>query len=227
MTYRNELGQPIGAPVDWTPVEPPARVVLKGQYCTVAPLSVDHAADLYDAFSADETGGIWTYLFSSPPASAEAFAQDLSAAAKSTDPMWFTVLVDGKAVGMASLMRIDPAHGVIEVGGINFSPALQRTVASTEAMYLMMRHAFDSGYRRYEWKCNDKNEPSKRAALRLGFTYEGTFRQHMVVKGRNRDTAWFSLLDSEWPAVRARFERWLSPDNFVDGQQVKSLESFG
>ena len=222
--YHNEQGQPIGAPVAWAQVQPPAKVTLVGQYCQVVPPSMDHTADLFDAYSADESGGNWTYLFSGPPESAEAFSDDIRAACQSLDPLWFAIMVDDRAVGMASLMRIDPAHGVIEVGGINFSKALQQTVASTEAMYLMMRHAFDSGYRRYEWKCNDLNAPSRRTALRLGFSYEGTFRQHLVIKGHNRDTAWFSLLDSEWPAAKARFEHWLAPENFIDGQQVKRLE---
>ncbi len=222
--YHNDLGQPIGAKIAWSPVKPPAHVTLQGQYCTVAPLSVEHTADLFDAYNVDEKGGNWTYLFTGPPGSVAAYEQEIKAASKSTDPLWFAVLVDGKAVGMASLMRIDPTNGVCEVGGINFATALQRTVASTEAMYLLMKHTFDSGYRRYEWKCNDKNAPSRRTALRLGFTFEGIFRQHMIVKGHNRDTAWFSLLDSEWPAVKSRFERWLAPENFIEDMQIKRLE---
>src|SRR5262245_30220492 len=156
------------------------------------------------------------------------FDRHLAQKAESDDPLFFAIgdNTTARALGYASFMRIDPSHGVIEVGSILFTPALQRTAAATEAMYLMARHVFeDLGYRRYEWKCNAKNEPSRRAAVRLGFTFEGIFRQHMVVKGHNRDTAWYSMLDSEWPARKTAFERWLDPSNFdAQGQQRRALE---
>jgi RimJ/RimL family protein N-acetyltransferase len=162
-----------------------------------------------------------------PFADRAAHLEMLSRAASSEDPM-FLAIVDndsGRALGHAAFMRIEPAHRVIEVGNILYTPALQRTAAATEAMYLMARHAFDDlGYRRYEWKCDSLNEPSRAAALRLGFVFEGIFRQHMIIKGRNRDTAWFSMLDSEWPARKAAFERWLAPDNFdAQGRQRTKL----
>jgi RimJ/RimL family protein N-acetyltransferase len=153
----------------------------------------------------------------------------MNANAKSEDPLFFTILdnASASAVGYAAYLRIEPAHRVIEVGHILYTPRLQRTVGATEAMYLMARHVFEElGYRRYEWKCNALNAPSRSAALRLGFTFEGVFRQHMIIKGRNRDTAWFSMLDSEWPARKAAFERWLDPSNFdAQGGQKRSLSA--
>jgi RimJ/RimL family protein N-acetyltransferase len=167
------------------------------------------------------------YLFEGPFPDRAAFDVHLQRMAASEDPMFFAILdrASGRAVGYASYMRIEPTHRVIEVGSILYTPVLQHTAGATEAMYLMARHVFeDLGYRRYEWKCNALNAPSRRAALRFGFTFEGIFRQHMVVKGRNRDTAWFSMLDSEWPARKASFERWLDPANFgPDGRQKISL----
>ncbi len=220
-------GQPIGPLVDARPAPRPNRPTLQGRWVTLVPLKTEHARSLYDLSSGGANDGLWTYLFNGPFASFEAFEADVAAKAKADDPHYFAVIdnVTGRAVGYQSLMRIDPANRVIEVGGVMFTPALQRTVGATEAHYLFMRHVFDDlGYRRFEWKCNDLNAPSKRAAVRLGFTFEGVFRQHMIIKGRNRDTAWFSILDSEWPRLKAMFERWLSPENFdAEGRQIASL----
>jgi len=160
---------------------------------------------------------LWLYLFEPPPPDRAAFDETVSAKARTIDRLYFAVVdnASGAAAGYASYLRIEPAHRSIEVGDILFAPPLQRTRAATDAMYLMAKHVFeDLGYRRYEWKCNALNEPSMRAAVRFGFTYEGTFRQHMIVKGRNRDTAWFAMLDHEWPSRKAAFERWLDPSNF-------------
>lgn len=167
-------------------------------------------------------------MFDGPFAAEAAFRENLERNQASADPFFFAIVPaeTGRAAGYASYLRIEPAHGVIEVGNIVFSPALQRTTAATETMYLMARHVFqDLGYRRYEWKCNALNQPSRRAAQRLGFTFEGIFRQHMVVKDRNRDTAWFAMLDHEWPARKAAFEAWLAPENFdTEGRQLSSLQ---
>ena len=172
---------------------------------------------------------MWQYLFEGPFADRAAFDLHLRRIAASEDPLFLAILdnATGSAVGYASYMRIEPVHRVIEVGSILYTPRLQQTTLATEAMYLMARHVFeDLGYRRYEWKCNALNAPSRRAALRFGFTFEGVFRQHMIVKGRNRDTAWFSMLNSEWPARKANFERWLDPSNFgADGRQKVALSA--
>jgi len=188
-----------------------------------------HAAALYEASHGAAREDLWRYLFDGPYPNLGAFEARLRQMAATRDPLFLTILENssGQPVGYASYMRIEPAHRCIEVGSILFTPALQRTPGATEAMYLMARHVFnDLGYRRYEWKCNALNEPSRRAALRLGFTFEGIFRQHMIVKGRNRDTAWYSMLDSEWPARKASFERWLAPENFdAQGRQRQSLSS--
>ena len=170
---------------------------------------------------------VWTYLFDGPYADPAAFKASIAAKARSADPLFFAIIdnATGAAVGYQTFLRIDPPNRVIEVGNILYTPALQRTAGATEAQYLFARYVFDDlGYRRYEWKCNALNAPSKRAAERFGFTFEGIFRQHMIVKGRNRDTAWFAMLDSEWPARKAAYERWLAPDNFdADGRQKVSL----
>ena len=224
----NTLGQPVGQPLpNWSPVKRPDRVTLQGQTCRLVPLVAQaHARELYDANAQDETGADWTYSGVGPFKSFEEYQSYCEACERSEDPLFFAILDEatGKAVGSATLMRIDPANGAIEVGTIKYSPLLQRTTAATEAMYLMMKYAFDLGYRRYEWKCDSHNEPSRRAAERLGFQFEGLFRQAVVYKGRNRDTTWFSILDSEWPAIRSAMEAWLSPDNFTaDGRQRKPL----
>jgi RimJ/RimL family protein N-acetyltransferase len=197
-----------------------------GRYAMLEPLQADlHTADLWSAVDGhDET---WQWLPDGPYATVSAFATEIQAKQTAQDRIFYAIISAeiGAAAGYASYMRMDPANGVIEVGNILLGPSLQRTTAATEAMYLMARHIFeDLGYRRYEWKCNADNEPSRRAALRYGFTFEGIFRQHMIVKGRNRDTAWFSMLDSEWPARKAVFEAWLLPENFDEnGRQRKSL----
>lgn len=184
-----------------------------------------HASDLFEASrNADD---IWTYLAYGPFDSLAAFTSWLEARAASNDPLFFAVVdrAARTARGMASYLRMEPAHGVIEIGHIWFAPSLQRTRQATEAIFLLSRHAFDDlGYRRLEWKCDSLNAPSRRAAERFGFTYEGIFRQHMVIKDRNRDTAWFSIIDAEWPSRRAAFEQWLAPANFdSDGKQRRSL----
>ena len=221
--------QPVGRALpDFRPPPRPQRAVLEGRYCRLEPLdSGRHGPGLYDAIALDRDGRMWTYLFSGPFDSRAGFIAWLEGREDSLDPLFFAI-VDarlGQAVGMASYLRIEPAHGVIEVGHLAFSPLLQRTPAATEAMYLMMKHAFELGYRRYEWKCDALNERSRRAAERLGFTFEGIFRQAVVYKGRNRDTAWYSVLDSEWPARETRFEAWLDPANFDDqGRQRRPLQ---
>jgi len=200
---------------------------MHGLYCRVEPLSaVRHAAELHAANSLDRDGRMWTYLFSGPFATLEEYTAWLEARENSTDPLFFAIVdgASGKATGIASYLRIDTTHGVIEVGHLAFSPLLQRTRAATEAMYLMMKQAFDLGYRRYEWKCDALNATSRRAAARLGFTFEGIFRQAVVYKGRSRDTAWFSVIDSAWPARGASFVAWLDPANFDDdGRQRRPL----
>jgi RimJ/RimL family protein N-acetyltransferase len=203
---------------------------MQGRACRLEPLSAEqHAKDLFEAYSEDTEGRLWTYLSYGPFASFADFNSHIETSSVSDDPQFFAMINQhtGKAAGVASYLRIAPDHGAMEVGHINYSPRLQRTVAATEAMYLMLRRAFDEiGYRRYEWKCDALNAPSRSAALRLGFTFEGVFRQAMVYKGRNRDTAWFSIIDTEWPAVKQAFDNWLAPDNFDDaGRQRRSLAS--
>ncbi len=220
---------PIGESVDYTPASPPGTRPLQGHYCRLEPFDLArHSDGLFNAYLQDEAGVNWTYLpfegFDNP-VKFKAWAKETCT---KTDPFFYAVIdpESTQAIGLASFLRINPAAGSIEVGWINFSPLLQGTRASTEAMYLMMHEAFRLGYRRYEWKCDSLNAPSNRAAKRLGFTFEGIFRQALVYKGRNRDTAWYSVLDSEWPALKARFERWLSPENFnVNGQQIKRLSA--
>ena len=225
----NEYGQPIGPSVEaWSERVRPARTPMEGRYCRLEGVDVErHCADLFSAYRKPPDGRDWTYLFVERPADASAFRAYFEKAAASNDPLHYTIvdLSSGRAVGTAALMRIEPVHGVIEVGSITYSPELKQTRAGTEAMYLMMRRAFDElGYRRYEWKCDSFNAPSRAAAKRYGFQYEGLFRQAVVYKGRSRDTAWFSIVDSEWPRVRAAFEGWLDPRNFdAAGRQKRSL----
>jgi RimJ/RimL family protein N-acetyltransferase len=215
--------------VDPTPAKRPRRrTTLDGRYVTLVPLdAAAHSAELWDATHGPEHDDLWQYLFDGPFRDSAEFEAALARKSVSEDPLFFAILggTPSRAVGYASYMRIEPKHRSIEVGSILYTPALQRTVGATEAMYLMARHAFeDLGYRRYEWKCDALNEPSRRAALRLGFTFEGIFRQHMIVKGRNRDTAWYSMIDSEWPARQSAFERWLDPANFdAEWRQKSSL----
>jgi RimJ/RimL family protein N-acetyltransferase len=226
-TRTNHLGQPIGASVgDWRPPPPPARHPIEGRYCRLEPIGTHHAGELWEAYAHDTEQRNWTYLMQGPYASFEEYAAWVDRARGTRDPLFFVILAPHRAVGVAAYLRIACDSGSIEVGHIHFSPLLQRTPAATEAMYLMMKHAFELGYRRYEWKCDALNAPSRAAALRLGFTYEGTFRQATVYKGRNRDSAWYSIIDTEWPACRAAFERWLDPANFDEqGRQRTKLNS--
>jgi RimJ/RimL family protein N-acetyltransferase/ribosomal protein S18 acetylase RimI-like enzyme len=214
--------------LDWkAPPFPPAKV-LEGQYCRLEPLDVGrHLDDIWAANAGHDS--VWDWLPASPPKSRDEYRAllDSMVAKAGIVPLAVIDKVDGKAKGHLWIMEIRPEHGVFEVGWITYSPALQRTRAATEAIYLVGDYGFSLGYRRYEWKCNNLNEPSKRAALRFGFQYEGLFRQHMVVKGENRDTAWFSILDSEWPVRAQAFRRWLAPSNFnAQGQQKLSLGAF-
>ncbi len=227
--HANELGQPVGFPVGgWRSPPRPQRVLLQGRYCRLEPLdSGRHAAELHAANSLDRDGRMWTYLFSGPFATLGEFTAWLEAREDSLDPLFFAIVdeASGRATGLASYLRIDTTHGGIEVGHLALSPLLQKTRAATEAMYLMMKHAFELGYRRYEWKCDALNAASRRAAERLGFTFEGVFRQAVIYKGRNRDTAWYSIIDREWPRVEARLLGWLNPANFDDqGRQRRRLE---
>jgi RimJ/RimL family protein N-acetyltransferase len=225
-----KVERPVGAVVDPLPVgNVPDMRPLHGRWIRLDHVSAaKHAADLFESFDGkDPLGQIWTYLGYGPFASLEEFTEWVKAREAARDP-WFYAFVrrdTGKAVGMGSFMRNDAANGVIEIGHIWMSPALQQTREATEAIYLMMRHCFDDlGVRRLEWKCDSLNAPSRKAADRFGFTYEGIFRQHFIVKGRNRDTAWYAMLDSEWPKARAAFEAWLREDNFdANGQQKAKL----
>lgn len=207
----------------------PQNLSLKGQYVQLLPLSVaEHANDLYQAFTTDTENKIWDYLPYGPFNSLAEFKTWLSGIENLSDPYFFAIKdrQSGQVLGMASYLRINPESGSIEVGHINYSPLLQRSIIATEAMFLMMQWAFDNGYRRYEWKCNADNAKSRKAAQRLGFSYEGTFRQATIVKGKNRDTAWFAVIDKEWDKLKTAFERYLAADNFDEnGQQRQSLST--
>jgi len=216
----NALGQPVGFAVpDWTaPPEPPATPI-DGRYCRVEPVDVGrHAADLYSAHARDADARSWTYLPYGPFATEADYRDWMTATCLGNDPRFFAIVdrQTGRAAGLASYLRIQPAIGSIEVGHVNFSPVLRHTRAATEAMYLMMKRAFDLGYRRYEWKCDALNAPSRAAAERLGLSFEGIFRQATIYKGRNRDTAWYAAVDRDWPALARAFETWLAPSNFDD-----------
>lgn len=224
----NSSGQPIGLPLPgWSPPPRPPQIPLLGRFCRVEPLNVErHAADLFAANSVDAAGLMWTYLAYGPFANIESYVEWMRRTCCGSDPL-FHAIVDARtsqAVGVAGYLRIDPAAGSIEVGHLAFAPALQRSPVATEAMYLMMRHAFELGYRRYEWKCDALNARSRAAAQRLGLSFEGIFRQATVYKGRNRDTAWYAAIDGEWPTLQAAFERWLDPANFdAHGRQRQCL----
>ncbi|MGV3492035.1 MAG: GNAT family N-acetyltransferase [Devosia sp.] len=209
----------------------PERVAIEGRYTRLEPLAKAHAPDLLAAVSVPDLKERFAYLPSDPPGSVAGFEEWIEAGNALRDPILFAVVdkATGKAGGWQQLMRIDAPNGVIELGYIYWGPTIARTRIVTEGLYLTARHIFeDLGYRRFEWKCNDRNEPSKRAAARFGFTHEGLFRQHMIVRGVNRDTAWFSMLDTEWPAIRAEYERWLEPGNFdADGGQKTALRVRG
>jgi RimJ/RimL family protein N-acetyltransferase len=231
-TRRNQYGQPIGPAVaGWSSRPRPTRTELVGRYCQLEPVHAQrHGADLYAAYMDAADDRDWTYLFYDRPDGKAAFDSYLEALMSSPDPLHFAVVESQskKALGTAALMRIDPAHGSIEVGSIAFSPRLKRTAAATESMYLLMRLAFDElGYRRYEWKCDSLNAPSRAAADRYGFTFEGIFRNAVVYKGRSRDTAWYSVTDQEWPRLRSAFAAWLDPINFdAHGSQKRKLQDF-
>lgn len=226
---KNAAGQPIGAPLaEWSGVERPPKTPMHGRFCRLEAVDpARHGDALYDAFRLDESDANWTYLAIGPFHEKAPF-MDWLRAIEASDAAVFYVIIDNETdrpVGIASLMRIDPANGVIEVGNIHYSPLLQRRPGATEAMFLLMRRVFDElGYRRYEWKCDSLNGPSRAAAARLGFSYDGLFPQAVVYKGRNRDTTWFSILDGEWPALRSAYEAWLAPANFDgEGRQLQSL----
>ena len=226
----NTLGQAVGALVpSWSPPPFPPYEAMEGRLCVIEPLVPDRdAAALYEANSLDKEGKMWTYLPYGPFASFDLYRSWLRVSVLTSDPQFYAIIdnITQQAVGIAAYLRIDPKNGSIEVGHLNFSPRLQKTPIATEAMYLMMKQAFELGYRRYEWKCNALNKPSRKAAQRLGLSYEGVFRQATVSKGRNRDTAWYAAIDEEWPALKAAFEQWLSPRNFDEhGQQKVPLSS--
>jgi len=207
---------------------PPQRVALEGRYCRLEPLAAAHVPALYAATAGEGEADRYRWLFEAPPANEAALADWVAHAATLEDPLHFAVidLATGRAAGRQALMRMVPAHGNIEIGSVLWGRGIAKTRLATEALYLFARHAFETlGNRRFEWKTNNFNEPSKRAAHRFGFTAEGVFRQHMIIKGQNRDTAWFSMLDTEWPSRKAGFEAWLSPDNFdAEGRQRRKLQ---
>ena len=215
--------------MDWRPANVPSRETMTGRFCRVEPLNPQlHAESLHAANALDLEGRMWTYMPYGPFGSLAEYRAWMDDVCRRNDPLFFAILDQrtNRATGVASYLRIEPKSGCIEVGHVSFSPLLQRTPAATEAMFLMMERAFALGYRRYEWKCDVLNAASRAAALRLGFKYEGVFRQATVVKGRNRDTAWFSIIDSEWPARREAFQRWLDPGNFDEqGRQRNSLSA--
>lgn len=214
---------------NWQARPHPARRIMEGRYARLEPLdAARHGDGLYAASAVPDADRRFAWLFEYPPESRAAFQPWLMQAEASADPLHYVVIdkASGSVAGRQALMRIDVRFGVIEIGNIYWGPLISRRPAATEAQFLFMRHVFeDLGYRRYEWKCNDRNEPSKRAAIRFGFKYEGLFRQHMIVKGESRDTAWFSIIDKEWPALRRAYEAWLDPGNFVaDGTQKRQLQ---
>lgn len=231
MFSHNEYGQPLGDAVDnWLSKEKPNRSkYLIGRFCQLEPLDIEkHSNALHEAFWLENSGASWTYLPYGPFETLEALQTWMKKIIAEPDTLLYAI-VDAhtqKAMGLCGYLRTNPEHGVIEVGHLHFSPLLKKTPLATEAMYLMMHYALDTlKYRRYEWKCHSLNEASKRAALRFGFQFEGIFRQSNVFKGHNRDTAWFSIIDSEWPRLKIKLEQWLNSDNFDNqGKQIKRLE---
>jgi RimJ/RimL family protein N-acetyltransferase len=228
MQRTNDLGQPIGAALpNWKPPERPSREPMEGRFCLLEALDPErHGESLSSAFALDSEGKTWTYLPYGPFESPRAYRAWLESFCGGEDPLFYAVVdkAVGRATGVASYLRINPPAGTIEVGHIAYSPQLQRTAAASEAMYLMMERAFGLGYRRYEWKCDSLNEPSRRAAKRLGFVFEGVFRQANIYKGRNRDTAWYAIVDTDWAEQREAFRRWLDPGNFdANGNQRTRL----
>ena len=226
----NEFGQPVGIELSgWKSPPAPRRSLLQGQFCQVEPLCEQtHGRSLFAAFAADARGVNWTYLSYGPFTAYADFSRWLAWACAATDPLFFAIVdsANGRAAGFAAYLNVDTANGSIEVGHIHYSEELKRTRAATEAMYLLMRQAFDLGYRRYEWKCDALNRPSRAAARRLGFRFEGLFRNAVVYNGRTRDSSWHSIIDSEWPRLDAAFRTWLAPENFTtDGRQRQSLST--
>jgi RimJ/RimL family protein N-acetyltransferase len=216
---------------NWTPRPRPQRVTLEGRFVRLEPLDpARHGDGLYEASTVADAGERFKWLFEYPPDDRASYEPWLERSAASEDPLFFVVVdkASGKVAGRQTLMRIEPAFGVIEIGNIYWGPLVSRRPAATEAQFLFMQYVFDGlGYRRYEWKCNNRNEPSKRAAERFGFQFEGVFRQHLVVKGENRDTAWYSIIDKEWPGLKQAYMEWLDPANFDgEGRQKRRLEEF-
>ena len=232
MNNTNELGQSVGFPVEgWRQRPRPPRNAMTGRYCVVEPLQPGiHAADLYQAYMEDKEHRVWTYMPYGPFRTFENYRSWLESYCAGDDPLFHAVIDQktSRATGVVGYLNVKPDVGVVEVGHINYSPRLQRTPSATEAMFLMMRRVFDElGYRRYEWKCDALNAASRRAAERLGFVFEGVFCQATIYKGRNRDTAWYSIIDAQWPALKNAFERWLEPGNFdAQGRQIKRLSDF-
>jgi len=226
-------GLPIGLEVPAHAAARPERRVIAGRFIRLEPLDAErHGGSLWQETHGTGAAALWQYLFDEPFADEKSFRDFLARKATSEDPLFYAIVdqATGRAVGFETLMRIDPAHRCIEVGNILYGRSLQRTPGATEAQYRLMKYVFDElGYRRYEWKCNALNAPSRQAALRFGFSFEGIFRKHMIVRGRNRDTAWYAMLDEEWPAAKAAFERWLAPANFdsagVQRQSLAALRS--
>lgn len=230
-THFNEYGQPIGAPLDhWQPRPLPRKISLSGRFCRLEPLDISHSQDLFNAWHSINDERDWTYFSSRRPATAAECDGLIAANGASADPLHFAVidLTSLKAVGTVALIRIDNANGVIEIGWVNWSPLMKRSACGTEAISLLLSYIFDQlGYRRCEWKCHSLNQASNRAARRLGFQYEGTFRQAVVNKGHNRDTCWYSIIDGEWPTVANALRAWLDNNNFsADGRQKRPLASF-
>jgi RimJ/RimL family protein N-acetyltransferase len=222
----NHLGQKVGFPLpEWVPPPFPPRVAMEGRACRLEPIDIDrHAADLFEVDREDSDGSSWTYMAYGPFADLAAYRAWLATKCLGDDPFFFACIdkAGWRPVGLVSYLRIAPSAGSIEVGHLHYSPRMKRSIAATEAMFLMMKWAFEAGYRRYEWKCNALNEPSRAAAQRLGLSFEGIFRQATVVKGHNRDTAWYAAIDSEWPALKRAFEAWLDPANFDDAGRQRT-----
>ncbi|MFV2060921.1 MAG: GNAT family N-acetyltransferase [Gammaproteobacteria bacterium] len=228
---RNHLGQVVGARVtNWRAPDFPSHEVLAGTHCRIEPLDINrHASSLFETTADDKPGKMWTYLPYGPFDNAIEYCELLKKLTAQSDQQFYAVVdvETGRALGVAAYLRINPEAGSIEIGHLSYSPLLQRSILATEAMYLMMKKIFEAGYRRYEWKCHSLNAASKSAALRLGFQFEGIFRQSMVIDGRNRDTAWYSIIDEEWPKLQTTFETWLASSNFdSDGQQRRRLQEF-
>lgn len=232
MYQKNQLGQAEGDLIEnWVARQKPDKFFLQGRYCFLEPIKIDqHARELFNVLAIDDQGEFWTYLPYGPFDSFDEFKDCLTKTLLDNDTLLYAILdvKTQKPIGISGYLRINPEHGVIEIGRVHFSKLLKQTPLATEAIYLMLKNVFEQyGYRRCEWKCHDLNTPSKKAAERFGFKFEGTFRQNFVFKNRNRDTAWFSIIDSEWPALKEKFEKWLHPENFdATGRQILKLTDF-